>query len=162
MWPDVACDSPWLDEPAQRAQREGSEEPKKYVAEDWRGDLEIVPRLPLDGPPDTRRCLVWYYYEEDCDLHVRAPLPARIAQTCPPALYAQQEALSVCKPGKGQRQIFACRAHTGPSSVNRSFPTYDEILCTCTCHNRQLSTLRVGLTFELMHAEVSSSTPSCR
>ena len=80
MWPDVACDSAWLDDPAKHAQRKASNLPKKYVAEDWRGDLEIVPRLQLDGPPDTRRCLVWYYYDEDCDSHVRAPWLSQHAQ----------------------------------------------------------------------------------
>ena len=110
VWPDVACDSPWLDDPAQHAQRGSSAEPKKYVAEDWRGDLEIVPRLPLDGPPNTRRCLVWYYYEEDCDFHVSAPSPAQAAQAarllCAFLLYA----CLLCQLGTGHLQMLGHRA----------------------------------------------------
>lgn len=68
VWPDVACNSLWLDDEEATAQRGRSGQPKKWMAEDWRGDIEIVPRLPLDGPPSTHRCLVWYYYEEACDM----------------------------------------------------------------------------------------------
>ena len=70
VWPDVACNSLWLDDGKAAAQRGRSGQPKKWMAEDWRGDIEIVPRLPLDGPPSTHRCLVWYYYEEACDMQV--------------------------------------------------------------------------------------------
>ena len=44
--------------------------PKTWLAEDWRYDIDIIPRRPLDGPPSTHRCLVWYYYEEACDMKV--------------------------------------------------------------------------------------------
>ena len=75
VWPDVACNSRWLDDEKAAAQRGRSGQPKKWMAEDWRGDIEIVPRLPLDGPPSTHRCLVWYYYEEACDMQVSHPAP---------------------------------------------------------------------------------------
>ena len=70
----MACNSAWLDNSTAAAQRVGSGLPKKWTAADWRGDIEIIPRLPLDGPPSTHRCLVWYYYEEACDLQASAAL----------------------------------------------------------------------------------------
>ena len=73
VWPDVACNSLWLNDERAAAQRARSGLPKKWMAEDWRGDMEIVPRLPLDGPPSMHRCLVWYYYEEACDMQVTHP-----------------------------------------------------------------------------------------
>ena len=76
VWPDVACNSLWLDNDKAAAQRKGRRQQKKWMAEDWRGDIEILPRLPLDGPPSTHRCLVWYYYEQDCDLQVTNPKAA--------------------------------------------------------------------------------------
>ena len=80
MWPDVACNSLWLDDAEAAAQRGRSGQPKKWMAEDWRGDIEIVPRLPLDGPPSTHRCLVWCYYEEACDMQVSQSEAASLTQ----------------------------------------------------------------------------------
>lgn len=93
VWPDVACNSAWLDNSTASAQRAGSGLPKKWTAEDWRGDIEIIPRLPLDGPPSTHRCLVWYYYEEACDLQASAAL---ILETCSRCHYPRHLWVTEC------------------------------------------------------------------
>jgi hypothetical protein len=78
VWPDFACDSPWLlnDEARARLRKgeklERSQEAGSWrLGSEWRSDLEIVPRQPVDGPPSSRRCLVWHFYESECDVHVR-------------------------------------------------------------------------------------------
>ena len=70
MWPDVACNSAWLQNRTAVEERKSTGEPRAWLAEDWRYDIEVIPRRPLDGPPSTHRCLVWYYYEEACDTEV--------------------------------------------------------------------------------------------
>ena len=70
MWPDVACNSAWLQNRTAVEERESTGEPRAWLAEDWRYDIEVIPRRPLQGPPSTHRCLAWYYYEETCDTEV--------------------------------------------------------------------------------------------
>lgn len=76
VWPDFACDSPWLEDEGEREKRKG-DEGEGWFGATWRTDLEIVPRQPIDALPSQRRCLVWHYYEADCDAHVSfCPLSA--------------------------------------------------------------------------------------
>lgn len=76
VWPDFACNSPWLEDEGEREKRKG-DEGEGWFGATWRTDLEIVPRQPIDALPSQRRCLVWHYYEADCDAHVSfCPLSA--------------------------------------------------------------------------------------
>ena len=68
VWPDFACDLPWLYEEGVLKKR--SDDEKRWFGMDWRSDLEVVPRQPVDGAPSSRRCLVWHYYDIPCNVHV--------------------------------------------------------------------------------------------
>ncbi|CAL8471215.1 g10757 [Coccomyxa elongata] len=69
VWPDFACDSPWLYEEGARERANRRDDPKHWFGADFRADLEVVPRQPVDGAPSSRRCLVWRYYDIPCNVH---------------------------------------------------------------------------------------------
>ena len=92
VWPDFACDSPWLYEEGARERAGKKNDPKHWFGADFRADLEVVPRQPVDSAPSSRRCLVWRYYDIPCNVHVSSfppliPHSSLLWQVCCPILH---------------------------------------------------------------------------
>jgi hypothetical protein len=78
VWPDFACDSPWLYEEGAPTNAAGGGDQKQWFGASWRQDLEVVPRQPVDGATSSRRCLAWHYYDTPCNVHVRKFSPLHL------------------------------------------------------------------------------------